>query len=355
MDSLSEKREELKRQLEAGKYATLFDVMMRSVNRFIQKLVRYPQPLPFWSSALALTLVILVIGLLLLILFNELNTTQIVLLLEGTGLLYVSLILFKIHERIFNAHFHDHIVDAIKSNDDLADLQHWLSYVSNKKATVFFALIIGATSIINVVLSGLYVGLLGLGLSIWTVILVTLLGVEFFYVVNLFFSLPIHLSRYRFELYDADLASSELIHYLSRMFMNSLSLFALWSAFFTLGIASMESLIPFNIFRLLGWWGLITALFAIVQYSLSRIITTAKYKALGDLQAKISQLQAEAKLGDKETRDTLNWLMDYHDRIKATRNSALDLRAILSFVNSLLLPLIAFVLANLETIKALFP
>jgi hypothetical protein len=32
----------------------------------------------------------------------------------------------------------------------------------------------------------------------------------------------------------------------------------------------------------------------------------------------------------------------------------LDLRAVLNFVNSLLLPLVAFVLTNLETIRTLF-
>jgi len=40
--------------------------------------------------------------------------------------------------------------------------------------------------------------------------------------------------------------------------------------------------------------------------------------------------------------------MDYHDRIKGTPNSALDFRAVLSFVNSLLLPLLAFLLSNMK-------
>jgi hypothetical protein len=46
----------------------------------------------------------------------------------------------------------------------------------------------------------------------------------------------------------------------------------------------------------------------------------------------------------------MNRLMDLHDRIKATRSSALDLRAGLAFLNSLLLPLIAFLLANLDRV-----
>jgi hypothetical protein len=45
--------------------------------------------------------------------------------------------------------------------------------------------------------------------------------------------------------------------------------------------------------------------------------------------------------------------LNYHDRIATTRNSALNLRTGLSFVNSLLLPLLAFVLGNLDKIFAL--
>ena len=52
--------------------------------------------------------------------------------------------------------------------------------------------------------------------------------------------------------------------------------------------------------------------------------------------------------------EAINRLMDYHDRIKATRNSALDLRAGLNFLNSLLLPLLAFLLANLKEVLKLF-
>ncbi len=56
----------------------------------------------------------------------------------------------------------------------------------------------------------------------------------------------------------------------------------------------------------------------------------------------------------KETMEAVNRLMDYHDRIRATPNSALNLRTSLGFLNSLLLPVIAFVLANLDKIVQLF-
>jgi len=53
-------------------------------------------------------------------------------------------------------------------------------------------------------------------------------------------------------------------------------------------------------------------------------------------------------LTEKEKIESINRLMDYHDRIKGTPNSALDFRAVLSFVNSLLLPLLAFLLSNMK-------
>jgi hypothetical protein len=46
--------------------------------------------------------------------------------------------------------------------------------------------------------------------------------------------------------------------------------------------------------------------------------------------------------------------MDYHDRIKGTHSSAFDLRAMLGLINSLLLPLLALVLANIDKILGLF-
>jgi hypothetical protein len=65
-------------------------------------------------------------------------------------------------------------------------------------------------------------------------------------------------------------------------------------------------------------------------------------------------LEAQVEIPSEKTLVHLTKLMDYHDRIKATRNSALDLRAGLNFLNSLLLPLLAFLLANLGKVLELF-
>jgi hypothetical protein len=108
------------------------------------------------------------------------------------------------------------------------------------------------------------------------------------------------------------------------------------------------------IFLALVGWGPLTALFVTNQVALAKIITRAKWKKLNEIQAQIEKLEAEENIAEKETMETINRLMDYHDRIKATRNSALDLRAGLNFLNSLLLPLLAFLLGNLKEVLKLF-
>jgi hypothetical protein len=91
-------------------------------------------------------------------------------------------------------------------------------------------------------------------------------------------------------------------------------------------------------------------MYAAGQYHLSDLITRAKWKMLNEVQEKIEKLYSGETIPDKDTLDRLSKLMDYHDRIKSTPNSALNFRASLNFLNSLLLPILAFVFANLDKV-----
>ncbi len=100
---------------------------------------------------------------------------------------------------------------------------------------------------------------------------------------------------------------------------------------------------------LMGWGPLIT-LFLINQYALARIINRGKWKKLNEIRANIEMLESQEDIPDEKTLAHLTKLMDYYDRIKDTPNSALDIRTGLNFVNSLLLPLLSFVIANLSEV-----
>jgi ABC-type multidrug transport system fused ATPase/permease subunit len=156
------------------------------------------------------------------------------------------------------------------------------------------------------------------------------------------------------KLFAADPSSSELISRLSGKLSLGSYLVAVFASITTLSAAPTGFLPTVGILLVLIYWLPIIAIFALNQTSLSSIIRRAKWKTLNEIQAKVEKLQAAENFEDKETMEAINRLMDYHDRVKATRDSMLDFRTYLSLFNSLLLPLLAFILSNLDLVLKLF-
>lgn len=106
---------------------------------------------------------------------------------------------------------------------------------------------------------------------------------------------------------------------------------------------------PTNVVLLLilGWAPIVLT-FIVTQYTLSRIINRSKWKVLEKVQKRIVTLHSERDIAEPGVLETTNRLLDFQDRIWASRNSVLNVGSTLGFINSLLLPLIAFVLANFE-------
>ena len=178
-----------------------------------------------------------------------------------------------------------------------------------------------------------------------------------YYLYPFYVAFPSRLNRYHFDLYEPDPSSSEVIGQLSRLLtfiMYATMAFIVW---LTLGLAYINVLTPdsptpgliFSIFV----WAPTVMLYAAGQFHLSNVITRAKWKMLNEIQTKVEELYQEQKIPDASTLDRLGKLMDYHDRIKDTPNSALNFRAGLNFLNSLLLPILAFVAANLKDVITL--
>jgi hypothetical protein len=156
------------------------------------------------------------------------------------------------------------------------------------------------------------------------------------------------------KLFPGDPSSSELLFRLSHELNIFIYFVAVYATILTLLSASSGILAPLGIMLVLFLWLPIISMFILNQTGLSSIIRRAKWRTLNEIQAKVEQLQAMENFEDKETMEAINRLMDYHDRVKATRNSAIDLGTTLNFINSLLLPLLAFVLGNLDLVLSLF-
>lgn len=356
---LDQEREELKRQLAVGTYQTSIDLMLDGTGRFIQKLTRGSKPPSFWYSAIILILFPLLISLLISFLLGEINNLipePLLVQIIVSGMMFVIMILVKIYlDSVFSA-WQNYFLDAIESEDDIIDFQHWISTLCDiKKQLVFgivYSVIVGLYGLAWVSAS---IGWGGFGFALFLLYLTFFAGIHIYYFF-LFIIFPLRLSRYHFKLYDADPRNSEVIYRLSSQLSTFVYIMALSLALVTLLAGSWNLLeqplfvIPF----VLIMWVPLTILFIFNQYGLTKIINRTKWEKLNKVQAEIETLEEENNIVDKGTMEAVNRLMDFHDRIKSTRNSALDLRAGLNFANSLLLPFIAFVLGNWDKIVVLF-
>lgn len=362
--ALIEKREELKRRLAAGEYKTLVDVVLNMTDRIIQKITRSQQHISPWYSSMMLYLIILLLGFVGLFFLGEMPAFLNQFTAFSAGFLPLSLLIgyfniagmvagnIYIH-RVFTV-FRNTVLDTIESIDSLDDFEHWLTAVCNRNIHLIF-------SIVGGVLVGIYlISVLydtGVTIALSTVIgtiLLNTFSIAFLYLLIYMVVLSARIGRYHLKLYASHPANSEVINYLADLLSSFVYLVAIYATLLTLGVALQRFLIPFGVTIILLFWIPIIGMFVLNQSSLSSIIRRAKWKTLNEIAARVEKLHISEKLGEKDTMEAINRLMDYHDRVKATRNSAVDLGTTLKFINSLLLPLIAFILGNLDLVISLF-
>ena len=367
--ALIEKREELKRRLAAGEYKTLVDVFLAWTNRVIQKITRRTKPLPLWLITVILSLAVSLIYLAVLYITGDLTAITTFKYFDGLGLEYGLAVLWTISNnfyliagsvvinryigRIFVLWIDD-MLDATESVASLDEFEDWLRKTCNQRLHLL-VLIFGS------LLGGLYraayasarLGVfVGYGFT-FTFIANGLYSNTILYLFLMVVFLSARLRRYDLKLFAADPGSSELISHLSGILSFIVyfvaAILAIGMLEFALGgFSDAEILISFFL------WSPIIAMFILNQTSLSSIIRRAKWKTLNEIQARVEKLHASEKLGEKDTMEAINRLMDYYDRIKSTRNSRVDLGAVLNLINSLLLPLLALALGNIDKILALF-
>jgi len=358
--ALVEKRNELKHQLAAREYVTLLELILNGTDRLIQRLLRRQTPVSDWFSALLISIVSVLINSLIAFALGAtyaLDSEGMLLQVWIAGLCFAILIFAKKVNHLIHDTLCESTLDAIESTSDLVDLHH--------RFTAFYDLrkqwLAGLAS--GIVL-GLYSPMVaasikdwpsGVGMTALSVITFFLSGIGCYY-ASLIFGLPNWLSRYQFKLYTADPSSSEVIQRLSDMMGSILFRLALVFVVFTLGLIYFELLTSqtANLFLAVAMWGPLVAIFLGSQQAWRTIITRAKWQTLNEIQAKIETIKAEQNIAEEATMETVNRLIDYHDRIKAKRNTALDVRGGLNFINSLLLPLLGFVIGNIDKMLALF-
>jgi hypothetical protein len=353
----------LKNALLQGSDRTLLGIVLDRAGQAIGKLTHRKNRISFLYSAIVISLLILIIGLVTSILLREYSDARqkmISIEILGAVLTVASLTVYKLFINFVFAYLKNNIVDAITSESSLADLQSWLDLVCNVRLNFIFSLIYGLTMDIfsTTELSRIHGGNVGYGPLVTFCLIAFTWGISMYFLF-VFLVLPYRLSQYEYHLYKDDPSSSNVITHLASLLESIVYIYAIiatvtmvFLAF--VGLFGATAGISMAIMSIIVAWLPITILFIASQYALAKIISRAKQQKLDEIQTRIEQIQSSEDISAKETMEKINRLMDYHDRIKNTKGSRLDLRAILSFLNSLLLPVIGFVLTNLETIKAIF-
>ena len=357
-EKLAAKQAELKENLAADAYPSLTTYFLDGTEKLIQKVTRNRNPLPLWYKGTAYTLLVWLLSLLIILLFPSYDFPQYDVFLAGfTIMLVTSIGVILTHEMydLLMKTLRYTAVDSISSIEDLDKLDRWLRNLFNLRKQFFFGAIFAFVIVPPIIF--LWNQIRG-GATLDTMLvgfLVVFQAIFGIYIVVAIFLVPGELLRYQFDIYALDPASSELIQRLSGALNRTMFVLAVLLAIITYWLFSF-TLLDDNvaIFLVLLAWLLIILVFINGHYSLATIIRRVKWKKLNELQDKITAVERDGDLTTKDTTDALKNLMDYHDRIRNTRNSAFDVRSGLGFVNSALLPLLAFVLANITDVIGFF-
>ncbi len=363
---LEEKRAVLKMEM-AGDYRSFGGVILDGTGHLLQGITAKVSAIysrkepgtagtiPTWYSATVLIILNLLIGYLLSLVLGELYTPRAIQLsiwAASTGVLI--LIANRITIRMFLTTYREAPLEAMLSAADLVDLQSWLKGNFDLKKPLFFGLTLGPILGITLLLLWRANNDEGFTLGLLFILIVTSIQAVsiVYYLFPFFLALPARISQYRFKLYTANPSSSEVVSRLSTMFTQIMYITIVYVVVLTLGLFYFDFLtLATSLLLGLTVWAPTVVLFISSQISLANIITNAKWETLIETQSKIETLQAQNPIPSQAVLEHIDKLMNYHDRIKDTPNSAVsfNFRAGLSFVG-LLLPLITFVLTNLVPI-----
>lgn len=265
-----------------------------------------------------------------------------------------SMILANAFFHVMVAVLRDQVLDVVESHTTFDAIQTWVGLFTRRKIVLNMTVLVGA------LVSGFYVVLLlrdqfgliinyGLVISFMLFSLQSTIFLGFIFLILIF---ALRLRLFELRLFESDPSNSEIITRLSGLFSNFVYLVAVYGAIQTFGIVR-TGLTTYYIPLMILFWTPIIIIFIGSQLGLAKIIQRSKWKTLNSIQKKIASLQKEQILPNTEDRESIKWLLDYHEKVMSTRNSALDLRSWLNFLNSLLLPLIAFIFGNIDTLLKL--
>lgn len=270
-------------------------------------------------------------------------------------LMVIAMVVAKLNINYVLRNLRDHIVDAIESVENLADLEKWLGALWELPKQILFCVAFGiiVSTVMIVNLSRNAGEFVGFGTTLLALIGLTFVAVPIYYIFQMLL-LPTRLSHYPYDLFEAYPNHSDVMRHLSLTLKNYTYVIAIFIAIYTFLYGAYSPLRSFNVLVLIAGWIPLTIQYINNRSAIKVITRTAKWNTLKKIESRIKMLYKEANLTDKEIMESVARLMDHHNQISNTRDSTYDFRSTMNFINQLLLPLMAFALSNIEDIVRLF-
>jgi hypothetical protein len=354
---LAQKREEFRNYLATIEYPSLGDWILDGAGALIQRLTG-GQRVPAWFSGLSIALVTLALSFLTSLLLDEsypARRAMIIWELWGCACAFYLLVGFRDNRHRIWITIRESTIDALLSTQGLDALQQWVAASYSLKRQVVFSLLLALfwDPLMLCFFSVKLGGFIGVGAIILCTINTLIMSNGLYWGIA-FFRLPPILGQQHYKVYAFDPSSTDFVQKTSDTFEALSFLASIFAALFSLnfipsqGSALLVRII--SIFWLLTMWGVVGGIFLGAQFQLGKIIGRAKQETLRDIQARVEALYAGMENPDRDTLATIEKLMELHGRVKATKNWAVSFHEGLRFLNSLLLPLLGFILANIDLV-----
>lgn len=180
------------------------------------------------------------------------------------------------------------------------------------------------------------------------------MGIAFYTVLSLH-AFMLKLKNWDLVLFSDDPASSPILLQLSKEIRNFSLIIAIINAVLFISLSLIDAINTMTILLYIVTNLIpISDLFVIGNQAFSQQIMRVKYERLGQLQSEIMKLSSNIGKMDTDTIARVKSLMDYHDRVKSSRNSLYNAQSFINLFGSLALPVLSAILSTIDVWQKIF-